>query len=48
MPAPIFYATVVPLVVYIVVKKAIVEPFLKEKQQRKIEKQRENNRTRYV
>ncbi|GLV37777.1 uncharacterized protein CBL_06521 [Carabus blaptoides fortunei] len=48
MPAPIFYATVVPLVVYIVVKKAIVEPFLKEKQQRKIEKQRENNRTRLV
>lgn len=48
MPAPIFYGTIVPLIVYAVVKKTIVEPFLKEKQQRKLEKQRQNNRTRLL
>lgn len=45
MPAPVFYGTVLPLIIYVVVKKTIVEPFLKDKQQRKLEKQRQNNRT---
>lgn len=45
MPAPVFYGTIVPLIVYVVVKKTIVEPFLKDKQQKKLEKQRHNNRT---
>lgn len=48
MPAPVFYGTVVPLIVYAVVKKTIVEPFLKEKEQRNLEKQRQNNRTRLL
>lgn len=43
MPSPIFYATVVPLVVYVVVKKGFVEPFLKEQKAKKVEKQRQNN-----
>ncbi|XP_065163838.1 dnaJ homolog subfamily C member 11 [Atheta coriaria] len=44
MPAPIFYATIVPLVVYVVVQKGFVEPFLKEQRARKVEKQRQDNR----
>lgn len=48
MPAPIFYGTIVPLIVYVVVKKTIVEPFLKDKQQKKLEKQRQNNRQRLI
>lgn len=43
MPSPIFYATVVPLIVYIIVKKGIVEPFLKEEKTKKLEKQKQNN-----
>lgn len=43
MPAPIFYATVVPLVVYIVVKKGFVEPFLREEKSKKVEKQKQEN-----
>lgn len=48
MPAPIFYATVVPLVVYVVIKKGFVEPFLKDEQAKKIEKQKETNKTRLL
>lgn len=43
LPAPIFYATVVPVVVYTIVKKGLVEPFLKEQKATKAEKQRQNN-----
>lgn len=43
MPAPIFYATAVPLVVYIVVKKGFVEPFLREEKSKKVEKQKQDN-----
>ncbi|XP_018572259.1 dnaJ homolog subfamily C member 11 [Anoplophora glabripennis] len=43
MPAPIFYATIVPLVVFVVVKKGFVEPFLKEEKSKKVEKQKQNN-----
>lgn len=43
MPSPIFYGTIVPLVVYIVVKKGFVEPFLKEEKSKKLEKQKQNN-----
>lgn len=46
MPAPVFYGTVLPLIVYVIVKKGIVEPFLKDKQQKKLEKQRQSNRQR--
>ncbi|XP_044266778.1 dnaJ homolog subfamily C member 11 [Tribolium madens] len=43
MPSPVFYATVIPLVVYVVVKKGFVEPFLKEQKAKKVEKQKQNN-----
>nr|CAI5854429.1 unnamed protein product [Callosobruchus analis] len=43
MPAPVFYATVVPLVLYVVVKKGFVEPFLKEEKSKKLEKQKQDN-----
>lgn len=45
MPAPVFYGTIVPLIVYAVVKKTIVEPYMRDKQQRKLERQKQNNRT---
>lgn len=48
MPSPIFYATVVPLVCYVIVKKGFVEPFLKEQHARKIEKQKQTNKIRLV
>lgn len=48
MPAPIFYATIVPLVVYTVVKKGFVEPFMKEQHAKKVEKQKENNRAKLI
>lgn len=48
MPSPVFYATVVPLVVYIVVKKGFVEPFLKEEHAKKVEKQKQSNKTRLL
>lgn len=43
MPAPIFYATVVPLAAYVIVKKGFVEPFLKEEKAKKVEKQKQEN-----
>ncbi|KAL3280890.1 hypothetical protein HHI36_004117 [Cryptolaemus montrouzieri] len=43
MPSPVFYATIVPIVVYTVVKKGLVEPFLKEQKARKVEKQKQTN-----
>ncbi|XP_050501435.1 dnaJ homolog subfamily C member 11 isoform X1 [Diabrotica virgifera virgifera] len=43
MPAPVFYATIVPLVIYVVVKKGFVEPFLREEKNKKVEKQKQNN-----
>lgn len=43
MPAPLFYGTIVPLIVYVVVKKGFVEPFLREEKSKKLEKQKQNN-----
>lgn len=48
MPAPIFYATVLPLAVYVVVKKGFVEPFLKEQLLKKLEKKKQENYTKLV
>lgn len=43
---PSVYAVITPLVVYFTVKKLIVEPFIKEQKEKKIEKQREVNKNR--
>ncbi|KAL1455422.1 hypothetical protein WDU94_009514 [Cyamophila willieti] len=44
--APLFYATVTPLVVYLVVKKLIIDPIVRDQKSRDIERQRELNKTR--
>lgn len=48
VPAAVFYATVVPLVVYVLVKNGIVEPFQKEQQAIKLEKQKQLNKTKLL
>lgn len=48
MPSPVFYATVLPLAVYVVVKKGFVEPFLKEQLLRKLEKKKQENYTKLL
>lgn len=48
IPSAVFYATIVPLVVYVLVKKGIVEPFHKEQQAIKVEKQKQNNRAKLL
>ena len=48
VPAPVFYATVVPLVTWTIVKKLIVDPVVKEQQDREKEKQKELNKSRML
>lgn len=48
MPAPVFYATVVPLITWTVVKNFIIDPFTKEQKERNKEKQKELNKTRMM
>ena len=48
MPAAIFYGTVVPLVVYMIAKKAFVDPFLKQQHTKQVEKQKENNKKKLI
>lgn len=48
MPAPIFYATVIPLAVYVVVKKGFVEPFLREQLLKRLQKKKQENHTKLV
>lgn len=48
MPSAVFYGTVVPLIVYILVKKVVVEPFVKDQQALKTEKQKQINKKKLV
>lgn len=48
LPAPVFYATVVPVMSWIIVKKIIIDPVVKEREEREKEKQKEMNKTRMV
>lgn len=43
-PAPVFYATVAPLVSWVLLKNFIVDPIVKERQQRDRDKQKESNK----
>ena len=43
-PAPVFYATVAPLISWVLLKNFIVDPILRERKQRDKEKQRESNK----
>ena len=48
LPAPVFYATVVPVMTWIIVKKIIIDPVVKEREEREKEKQKEMNKSRMV
>lgn len=48
MPSPIFYATVLPLAIYVVVKKGFVEPFLREQLLKRLEKKKQENFTKLL
>lgn len=41
MPSPVFYGTVAPLIVYVVVKNLIVDPYFKVREAEKAKKQKE-------
>lgn len=40
-----FYGTVVPLIIYVIIKKGFVDPLLKEQKTAKIERQKQANYT---
>lgn len=46
LPSPIFYATVTPLITYFIIRKLVVDPYVREREERDKAKQREVNRTR--
>ncbi|XP_012226149.1 dnaJ homolog subfamily C member 11 isoform X1 [Linepithema humile] len=48
LPAPIFYATVAPIITWTVIKKLIIDPVVKERKEREKEKQRELNKSRMM
>lgn len=48
IPAPIFYATVAPLITWAVIKKLIIDPVVREQKERDKEKQKELNKTRML
>lgn len=43
MPSAVFYGTIVPMIVYVVVKRGFVDPILKQQHAKRVEKQRQNN-----
>ncbi|CAL7942456.1 unnamed protein product [Xylocopa violacea] len=48
LPATVFYATVVPLLTWIVVKKVVIDPIVKKQEEREKEKEKEANKTRMM
>lgn len=46
LPATIFYATVVPLMTWVVVKKVVIDPMVKKREEREKMKEKEVNKTR--
>lgn len=47
MPSPVFYATVVPLVSWLLLKKVILDPIAKERQERERQRAMEANYERF-
>lgn len=43
MPSPVFYATVVPLVSWLVLKKLVLDPIARERQERERQRSMEAN-----
>ncbi|KYN27745.1 PREDICTED: dnaJ homolog subfamily C member 11 isoform X1 [Trachymyrmex cornetzi] len=48
LPAPVFYATVAPIITWTVIKKLIIDPVVKERTEREKEKQKEMNKSRML
>lgn len=48
LPAPVFYATVAPLLTWTIVKRLVIDPVVKERQEREKEKQKEMNKSRMM
>ncbi|XP_011685885.1 PREDICTED: dnaJ homolog subfamily C member 11 [Wasmannia auropunctata] len=48
LPAPVFYATVAPIITWTVIKKLIIDPVVKERTEREKEKQKELNKSRMM
>lgn len=48
IPSAVFYATVLPLAVYVVVKKGFVEPFLREQLLKRLQKKKQENFTKVM
>ncbi|XP_029050782.1 dnaJ homolog subfamily C member 11 isoform X2 [Osmia bicornis bicornis] len=48
LPATVFYATVVPLVTWVFVKKMVIDPMVKKRMEREKEKEKEVNKTRMM
>ncbi|GBP93246.1 DnaJ homolog subfamily C member 11, partial [Eumeta japonica] len=43
MPSPVFYATVIPLLTWVIVKKALIDPIAKERRDRERQRSKEAN-----
>ncbi|KZC09223.1 DnaJ like protein subfamily C member 11, partial [Dufourea novaeangliae] len=48
LTAPVFYATVVPIATWTVVKKMVIDPIVKEREERRKAKQKEMNKSRMM
>ncbi|XP_017881446.1 dnaJ homolog subfamily C member 11 [Ceratina calcarata] len=48
LPATVFYATVVPLVTWVAVKKVVIDPMVRKREERKKEKEKEVNKSRMM
>ncbi|XP_003702480.1 dnaJ homolog subfamily C member 11 isoform X1 [Megachile rotundata] len=48
LPATVFYATVVPIVTWVFVKKMVIDPMVKKRKEREKEKEKEVNKTRMM
>lgn len=48
LPAPVFYATVAPIITWTIVKKLIIDPFVNEQREKEKDKQKELNKTRML
>lgn len=48
LPAPIMYGTMVPLVSWLAVHKLVIQPYLRQRKQTELQKQRENNKSRLL
>lgn len=48
LPAPVIYGTMVPLISWLALQKLVIQPYLRQRKQTELLKQRESNKSRYV